>query len=91
MDNWLKSSNLYLKFFYQDALKRSKYNHDLKFEEEVAEQGQRKKRRRSRQIIWWNPPFSMNVKTNIGAKFLALIDKCFPKDGPLGKPSTGPT
>ena len=27
----------------------------------------------------------MNVKTNIGAKFLALIDRCFPKDGPLGK------
>ena len=27
----------------------------------------------------------MNVKTNIGAKFLALITKCFPKDGPLGK------
>ena len=70
---------------YQDALKRSKHNHDLKFEEEVADQGQRKKRRRNRQIIWWNPPFSMNVKTNIGAKFLALINKCFPKDGPLGK------
>ena len=27
----------------------------------------------------------MNVKTNLGAKFLALISKCFPKDGPLGK------
>ena len=27
----------------------------------------------------------MNVKTNIGARFLALINKCFPKDGPLGK------
>ena len=68
---------------YQDALKRSKHNHDLKFEE--VEEGQRKRRRRKRQIIWWNPPFSMNVKTNIGARFLALIDKCFPKDGPLGK------
>ena len=70
---------------YQDALKRSKFNHDLKFEEEVVNEGQRNKRRRKRQIIWWNPPFSMNVKTNIGARFLALIDKCFPKDGPLGK------
>ena len=45
----------------------------------------RNKRRRKRQIIWWNPPYSKNVKTNIGAKFLALINKCFPKDGPLGK------
>ena len=72
---------------YQDALKRSKYDHNLEFkEEEVAEEeGQRNRRRRKRQIIWWNPPFSMNVKTNVGAKFLALISKCFPKDGPLGK------
>ena len=69
---------------YQDALRRSKHDHDLKFNEEVVEEG-RSKRRRKRQIIWWNPPFSMNVKTNIGAKFLALIKKCFPKDGPLGK------
>ena len=72
---------------YQDALRRSKHDHDLKFNEEVVEEeeGQRNKRRRKRQIIWWNPPYSMNVKTNIGAKFLALIDRCFPKDGPLGK------
>ena len=27
----------------------------------------------------------MNVKTNIGRQFLALIDKCFPKNSPLGK------
>ena len=70
---------------YQDALKRSKYSHDLKFEEEVETREEGKKRRRKRQIIWWNPPYSMNVKTNIGARFLALIDKCFPKNGPLGK------
>ena len=69
---------------YQDALRRSKHDHDLKFNEEVVEEG-RSKRRRKRQIIWWNPPFSINVKTNVGAKFLALISKCFPKDGPLGK------
>ena len=43
------------------------------------------KRKRKRNIIWFNPPFQLNVKTNIGRQFLALIDKCFPKDGPLGK------
>ena len=70
---------------YQDALKKSKYEHDLKFSEEpVLEEGQRGKKRR-REVIWWNPPYSMNVKTNIGAQFLALISRCFPKDGPLGK------
>ena len=71
---------------YQDALKKSKHEHDLKFNEEepVVEEGEKKKKRR-REVIWWNPPYSMNVKTNIGAQFLALISRCFPKDGPLGK------
>ena len=55
---------------YQDALKKSKYTHDLKFEEEMREEGQKGKGRK-RQIIWWNPPYSMNVKTNIGARFLS--------------------
>ena len=36
-------------------------------------------------MIWWNPPYSINVDTNIGAKFLALIDKCFPKGTLMGK------
>ena len=72
---------------YQDALRRSKHKHQLKFSEEetsVEEQGKKKKKRK-RDIIYFNPPFSMNVKTNIGGQFLALIDKCFPKNRPLGK------
>ena len=70
---------------YQDALVRSEHEHQLQFKEEEQERQSKGRRRRKREIIWWNPPFSMNVKTNIGGKFLALIDKCFPKDGPMGK------
>ena len=71
---------------YQDALRRSKHDHQLKFNNEpVVEEQRKRKVGRKRQIIYWNPPYSMNVKTNIGGKFLALIDKCFPKDGPMGK------
>ena len=44
-----------------------------------------KKRQRSRKITWYNPPFSYNVKTNIGAKFLRIIQNCFPPDNPLSK------
>ncbi len=33
-------------------------------------------RNRQRNIIWFNPPFSKNVKTNIAHNFLCLIDKC---------------
>lgn len=36
-------------------------------------------------IIWYNPPFSKNTSTNSGYKFLALIDKHFPKDNKLRK------
>ena len=32
-----------------------------------------------RKIIWFNPPYSVNVKTNIGRVFLCLIDKPFPQ------------
>ena len=31
------------------------------------------------------PPFSMNVRTNIGREFLKLLDRAFPPDNPLSK------
>ena len=34
-------------------------------------------------IFYFNPPFSRNVKTNIGKQFLALLDKNFPLGHPL--------
>ena len=34
------------------------------------------RRKRARDVIWWNLPYWINVDTNIGAKFLALINKC---------------
>ena len=37
------------------------------------------------QIIWFNPPFSKNVQTNIGREFLNLIEKCFPPNHKLRK------
>ena len=35
--------------------------------------------------MWFNPPYSKNVKTNIGRKFLTLIDKHFPSNHALHK------
>ena len=40
---------------------------------------------RKRKIIWYNPPFSQNVKTNIGKKFLKLVSKHFPRSHTLHK------
>jgi hypothetical protein len=64
---------------YQEALKNSGYDHKLEFNPDTT----KKKRTRNRNIIWYNPPYSANVATNIGHRFLQLIDECFPKDNEL--------
>ena len=61
---------------YQKVLNESGHNFNLKFEPGVG--NETKKRKSGRKNTWFNPPFSANVSTNIGAKFLRLIDTCFP-------------
>ena len=34
---------------------------------------------------WYNPPWNANVNTNLGRKFLNIIDRCFPNGHPLHK------
>ena len=45
----------------------------------------RRKNRQRNNILWYNPPFSKNVNTNICHRFLTLVDKHFPKDHKLRK------
>ena len=63
---------------YQDALNSAGYTENLIYKKENKTVTPRKKQR-SRSIIWFNPPFSDSVKTNVGGKFLALVDKHFKK------------
>ena len=42
-------------------------------------------RNRARNITWFNPLYSQNVKTNIGKTFLNLVKKHFPRDHKLYK------
>ena len=42
-------------------------------------------KKRKRKIIWFNPPFSLNVSTNIGKKFFSLLGKHFSKTHQLHK------
>ena len=69
---------------YNDALKSSGYNENIQY---VKNQNQRtnKNKNRSRNIIWFNPPYSQNVETNVAKSFLCLIDKHFPKSHNLHK------
>ena len=64
------------KITYETALKNSGYQATLKFEKT----SQNTRRNRNRKVIWFNPPFSLNVKTNIGKEFFKLICKNFPRN-----------
>ena len=68
---------------YQEALEKSGYDFQLKFS--PIDQPEQKSRRRQRKITWFNPPYSKDVQTNIGEKFLKLVDKNFPPGHPLAK------
>ena len=68
---------------YQDALKNAGYEFKLQFKPNQL--NNMKPRARKRQIVWFNPPWAMNVKTNVGGQFLKLVDKHFPKSNPLSK------
>ena len=68
---------------YQKALENAGYKYKLKY---TPHQKQKKKNRnRKRDVCWWNPPFSKNVKTKVGAKFFKLLDTHFPQHSPLHK------
>ena len=43
------------------------------------------RRNRNRKVIWFNPPYSLNVKTNIGKVFLQLVRKDFPRSHKFSK------
>ena len=68
---------------YQAALEKSGYDFKLQFS--PPNQNDKKLTGRQRKISWFNPPFSKHVQTNIGEKFLKLIDKNFPASHPLRK------
>ena len=61
------------KIIYKEALEKSGFTDELEFTENVPPQ----RRGRKRKIIWYNPPFSMNVKTNLGKEFLKLLNTHF--------------
>ena len=68
---------------YQEALRKSGYQHTLVYEPPMVESS--RKRCRKRKVTWFNPPFSIHVKTNVGKEFLRLVDTSFPPTNPLHK------
>ena len=69
---------------YQAALDKSGYSYQLKYDP-PTNINQPKKRQRKRRVIWWNPPYSVNVKTKVGKLFFKAVEKHFSKENPLSK------
>ena len=65
------------KEIYQKALEKSSYLQSLKYHP-VNENVSNNKQNRKQNVIWFNPSFSVNVKTKVGNYFLNLRRKHFP-------------
>ena len=65
---------------YEDSLRRSGYTYNMNYnpQDETS-----KKKRRSRHILWFNPPYTRRLNMDFGRQFLRLLDDCFPPDHQL--------
>ena len=65
--------------FYNSILHDCGFNENIKYcpEESVSS---RRRKNRSRNIIWYNRPFSRNIKTNVAKHFFKLLNKHFRKN-----------
>ena len=62
---------------YQKALDDSRYNHHLAFTPNLTQSLNYTRKKCHQDIIWYNPPFSENVATNVGRTFLKILDEEF--------------
>ena len=72
---------------YNSALLASGYSEPIEFlcDRKEGRPSTPKKKQRARKVIWFNPPYSKNVRTPIGKQFLRLISKHFPAGSTLHK------
>ena len=62
--------------YYEKCLKNSGYKTKLQYQQ--PKENNQNKKKRKRNIIWFNPPYSKSTKSNIGRIFIKLISKHFP-------------
>ena len=69
------------KIEYENALKISGYKDRLFYENSLLnENDKNEKKKRKRNIIWYNPSYSANVNANIGEIYFKLLNKHFPRE-----------
>ena len=70
---------------YEEALKKSGYKEQATLTYNKNSNAPRPKKSRTRKVTWFNPPYAANLQTDLGRRFIGLIDKHFVKDNPLSK------
>ena len=58
---------------YQEALEKSGYEHQLKYDPQALTTAKTKSKKRGRKITNFNPPYSADIKTNVGKLFIRVI------------------
>ena len=58
------------KYLYSNALKDRGYIQNIEFQQNVFAEREKRKSKRRCKIIWFNPPYSHNVATDMVEKFL---------------------
>ena len=76
---------LVIQYQYTQKRLKSSFNDKLTYSTKTAGCDTSEKKKRKRKVICFNPPFSLNVKTNVGKIFLRLVKRHFPKENPLHK------
>ena len=69
---------------YQRSLRESGSDYKLKYEP-PSDETDEKKRQRTRNKTYFNPPYSSNVEKSVASEFLKLLDKTIDKKHPLHK------
>ena len=64
---------------YTSALEASGYTEPLSYQA-PQQQSPKKKRKRTRKVVWFNPPYSTSVTTDLGRRFFSILDRSFPKE-----------
>ena len=67
------------KDLYNNTLKTNGYKQNIKFQHNVFLEAQKRKSNRVYKVIWFNPPYSCSVATDIDQKLFLLLNKHFPK------------
>ena len=65
---------------YKETLTISGFSDDIFYNPVLESNNSERKNTTNRKVIWFDPPYSMNVQTNIGTRFLKLVKKHFPRN-----------